>query len=154
MKNISLHMMRVMRTGLICSAVATTATTMVTSAIAQTKETVPTQKTAPAPSKEHPKPKDLQPVDDAPALISAPPPPQIKDNRDDPTLEAKVTTVKKGTDTVEEYRVNGKLYKMRVVPASGPAYILVDAKGDGSFARVDGPDLKMAVPTWVLFEWK
>jgi len=123
-----------------------------TAAIAQTKEITPTPAptaTAPAPSKEHPKPKNLQPVDDLSA--PAPPPPQVKD---DPTLEAKVTTVKKGTDTVEEYRINGKLYKMRVVPATGPAYILVDAKGDGSFARVDGPDLKMAVPTWVLFEWK
>ena len=109
---------------LVCSA-------MVTSAIAQ--------------SKEHPKPKDLQVVDDVPA------PPQVKD---DPNFEAKVTTTKKGTDTIEEYRINGKLYKMRVVPANGPAYFLVDAKGDGSFARVDGPDLKMAVPTWVLFEWK
>ena len=98
-----------------------------------------------AQSKEHPKPKDLQVVDDVPA------PPQVKD---DPNLEAKVTTTQKGTDTIEEYRINGKLYKMRVVPANGPAYFLVDTKGDGSFARVDGPDLKMAVPTWVLFEWK
>lgn len=98
-----------------------------------------------AQSKEHPKPKNLQVVDDVPA------PPQVKD---DPNFEAKVTTTKNGTDTIEEYRIKGKLYKMRVVPANGPAYFLVDAKGDGSFARVDGPDLKIAVPTWVLFEWK
>jgi hypothetical protein len=30
----------------------------------------------------------------------------------------------------------------------------VDPKGDGSFARVDGPAPKIAVPTWVLLEWK
>ncbi len=98
-----------------------------------------------AQSKEHPKPKNLQVVDDVPA------PPLVKE---DVNLEAKVTTTKNGTDTIEEYRIKGKLYKMRVIPASGPAYFLVDTKGDGSFARVDGPDLKMAVPTWVLFEWK
>ena len=69
------------------------------------------------------------------------------------SLEGKVTIVKKGSDTVEEYRLNGKLYKMRVVPAKGPAYFLVDPKGDGNFSRVEGPAPKIAVPTWVLIEW-
>ncbi|HEX9391358.1 MAG TPA: DUF2782 domain-containing protein [Usitatibacteraceae bacterium] len=99
-----------------------------------------------AQSKEHPKPKDLQ------AVEAPPPPPKVTD--DDLSVEGKVTIVKKGTDTVEEYRLNGKLYKMRVVPAGGAAYFLVDPKGDGNFSRVDGPAPKIAVPTWVLIEWK
>ncbi len=99
-----------------------------------------------AQSKEHVKPKDLQAVD------APPPPPKVSPQ--DLTSEDKVTIVKKGTETVEEYRRNGKLYKMRVVPASGPAYFLVDPKGDGNFSRVDGPAPKIAVPTWVLIEWK
>ncbi len=102
--------------------------------------------TAFAQSKEHVKPKDLQPVE------APPPPPKV--NTQDLTAEDKVTIVKKGNETVEEYRRNGKLYKMRVVPASGPAYFLVDPKGDGNFTRVEGPAPKIAVPTWVLIEWK
>ena len=98
-----------------------------------------------AQSKEHPKPKDLQSVE------APPPPPKVTE---DLSMEGKVTIVKRGTDTVEEYRLNGKLYKMRVVPANGPAYFLVDPKGDGNFARVDGPAPTIAVPTWVLLEWK
>lgn len=98
-----------------------------------------------AQSTERAKPKDLKPLEEAP------PPPQVKE---DPTLEPKVTIIKKGSDTVEEYRINGKLYKMRVVPANGPAYFLVDPKGDGNFSPVEGPAPKIAVPTWVLLEWK
>ncbi|MBL8510783.1 MAG: DUF2782 domain-containing protein [Betaproteobacteria bacterium] len=68
--------------------------------------------------------------------------------------QPKVTTIKKGTDTIEEYRINGRLYKMKVKPAVGPSYYLVDEKGEGKFSRVDGPEVKIAIPTWVLIEWK
>ena len=97
-----------------------------------------------AQSKERVKPKGTTPLEEAP------PPPLVKE---DLSLQGKVTIVKKGDDTIEEYRLNGKLYKMRVVPAKGPAYFLVDPKGDGNFSRVDGPTSKIAVPTWVLIEW-
>ena len=97
-----------------------------------------------AQSKERVKPPGTAPLEEAP------PPPLVKE---DLSLEGKVTIVKKGSDTVEEYRLNGKLYKMRVVPAKGPAYFLVDPKGDGNFSRVEGPAPKIAVPTWVLIEW-
>ena len=106
--------------------------------------TVAVSSSAIAQSKERAKPKGTTPLEEAP------PPPQVKE---DLSLETKVTIVKKGSDTVEEYRANGKLYKMRVVPAKGPAYFLVDPKGDGNFSRVDGPAAKIAVPTWVLIEW-
>lgn len=99
-----------------------------------------------AQSQARPKPKDVQPVEDVPA------PPDVKEI--DPSKDIKVTTRKSGTDTIEEYRLGGRLYKQRIQPASGPAYYLVDEKGEGKFTRVDGPDLKIAVPTWVLFTWK
>ncbi len=93
----------------------------------------------------HPKPKDLQPLEEAP------PPPKVEE---DPSLEhAQVTTVTRGTDRVEEYRVKGKLYRMRVIPASGPAYWLEDPQGDGNFVRLDGPGPHVAVPKWVIKEW-
>ncbi len=99
-----------------------------------------------AQSQARPKPKDVQTVEDVPA------PPDVKEI--DPSKDIKVTTRQSGTDTIEEYRLGGRLYKQRIQPASGPAYYLVDEKGEGKFTRVDGPDLKIAVPTWVLFTWK
>jgi len=95
----------------------------------------------------HPKPKDLQPLPD----MEAPPPPKVEE---DPSLEhSQVTTVTRGTDRVEEYRMHGKLYRMRVFPASGAPYWLEDPKGDGNFVRVDGPGSNVAVPKWVIKEW-
>ena len=64
-----------------------------------------------------------------------------------------MTTRQSGTDTIEEYRIGGRMYKQRVQPAAGPAYFLIDEKGEGKFIRVDGPDLKVSVPMWVLFSW-
>ena len=98
-----------------------------------------------AQSQPRPRPKDVQAVEDIP------PPPEIKDA--DPTKDIKVTTRQSGTDTIEEYRIGGRMYKQRVQPAAGPAYFLIDEKGEGKFIRVDGPDLKVSVPMWVLFSW-
>ena len=98
-----------------------------------------------AQSQARPKPKDLQTVEDVPS------PPAVKEI--DPVKDIKVTTRQSGTDTIEEYRLGGRLYKQRIQPASGPAYYLIDEKGEGKFTRVDGPDLKIAVPMWVLFTW-
>ena len=98
-----------------------------------------------AQSQARPKPKGVQPVEDIAS------PPDVKNF--DPAKDIKVSTRQSGTDTIEEYRIGGKLYQQRIQPASGPAYYLVDEKGEGKFTRVDGPDLKIAVPTWVLLTW-
>jgi hypothetical protein len=76
-----------------------------------------------------------------------------KDAKDEVAPDEKVTVIKKGTDRVEEFRSKGKVYKMRVTPLVGPAYVLMDEKGDGNFVRIDGPVTRMSVPMWVLFEW-
>jgi hypothetical protein len=83
-------------------------------------------------------------------LEEAPPPPAITE---DSALSPQVTIKTKGEDKVEEYRIRGKLYKMRVVPAVGAAYWLVDPKGEGNFERLDGPSPNIAVPMWVILEF-
>jgi hypothetical protein len=98
-----------------------------------------------AQSQARPRPKELQPIEDVP------PPPEVKAT--DPSKELKVTTRQSGTDTIDEYRLGGRLYKQRIQPASGPAYFLIDEKGEGKFTRVDGPEVKISVPMWVLFTW-
>lgn len=86
------------------------------------------------------RPADLQP------LPEVPPPPPMVDNVPEP----QVTIVKRGEDTVEEFRVNGKLYMMKVTPPHGKPYFLVDQKGDGNWSRQDNNDSGLRVPMWVI----
>lgn len=91
------------------------------------------------------RPADLQPLPEPP-----PPPPGLID---DPSLEPHVTIRRRGEDRVEEHRLNGKLYMIKVTPAHGIPYYLVDPKGDGGFIREDfgGVDDKpLSVPMWVI----
>ncbi|MBI3149240.1 MAG: DUF2782 domain-containing protein [Betaproteobacteria bacterium] len=89
-------------------------------------------------------PKDLQPLPEPP-----PPPPGMTE---DP-LEPQVTIVKRAGETVEEYRVSGKLYMMKVTPAHGRSYYLIDHRGDGTFSRQDSFDSGLRVPQWVLHQF-
>ena len=57
---------------------------------------------------------NLQPVPE--------PPPPPAGMELDPSLEPQVTIIKRGSDTVEEYRVSGKLYMLKVTPPSGVPY--------------------------------
>ncbi|MEP7156034.1 MAG: DUF2782 domain-containing protein [Betaproteobacteria bacterium] len=99
-----------------------------------------------AQSQARPRPKDSQVVEDLTT------PPQVKDLKENVT-EPAVTTRTEGGATITEYRMRGRLYQQKVQPATGPAYYLIDEKGEGKFARVDGPDVKVSVPMWVLKEW-
>lgn len=92
------------------------------------------------------KPPELQPLPEPPPL---PPGYEL-----DPALEPQVTILKRGTDTVEEYRLNGKLYMIKVTPsATGIPYYLVDNRGDGNFVRYDNFDSGLRPPMWVIFSF-
>lgn len=87
-----------------------------------------------------------QPIPEPP-----PPPPGFEL---DPAAEPQITIRKRGEDTVEEYRIAGKLYMMKVTPAGGgPSYYLIDERGDGKFARQDGPGTGVRPPMWVIHSW-
>ena len=69
----------------------------------------------------------------------------------DDSLEPQVTIVRREGQTVEEHRVNGKLYKITVTPEIGAPYTLVDQRGDGSFAPVEAPGTPaLSIPMWVI----
>lgn len=55
-----------------------------------------------------------------------------------------------GNEVFYEYRVNGELVEIKVVPEIGPEYYLVPADG-GGWIRESETDL--LVPSWVLFRW-
>jgi Protein of unknown function (DUF2782) len=84
-------------------------------------------------------------------LEEPPPPPAVVEG--DPALEPQVTIRKEADRTISEYRVKGKLYMMKVTPANGPAYVLIDHRGDGQFSRLDNLDTGLRVPQWVLLEF-
>lgn len=55
---------------------------------------------------------------------------------------------------VEEKRVNGRLYAIRVTPKKGLPYYLVDSDGDGSLeTRKNETDSDLLIPAWVIKEW-
>lgn len=71
---------------------------------------------------------------------------------DAPSADPDVTIRQDGDRTVEEYRVNGFLYAIKVTPKGGKPYFLVRADGsDGNFVRSDSPD--MLIPAWEIFSW-
>ncbi|WP_339513304.1 DUF2782 domain-containing protein [Pseudomonas sp. RL_15y_Pfl2_60] len=68
------------------------------------------------------------------------------------TAEPDVTIRQEGDRKVQEYRVNGFLYAIKVIPKNGKPYFLVRSDGsDGNFIRSDDPD--MLIPAWEIFSW-
>lgn len=97
----------------------------------------------PVQAQTRPRPPNLQPVPE--------PPPPPKGFELDSALEPQITIVKRGNETVEEFRMGGRLYMMKVSPAGGgTAYFLVDHTGDGTFARQNSHDTGLRPPMWVI----
>jgi hypothetical protein len=86
-----------------------------------------------------------------PTLQPLPPPPALEPNAQDSDLEPQVTITEKKDVTIEEFRAGGKLYMIKVTPKVGPPYYLIDERGNGEFARQDGPTgLQISPPRWVI----
>jgi hypothetical protein len=88
---------------------------------------------------------------------AAPPPPPIPDeapaSSSDEELQPEVTIVHRGKDVIQEYRVNGQLYMVKIIPSKGKPYYLVDSDGDGSLetrrSQLDNPEIVQ----WRIFTW-
>jgi hypothetical protein len=94
-------------------------------------------------------------VPEPPPLPSeyAPPPAAAESEAPSVEVEPEVRIVPKGADIHEEYRINGQLYMIKVKPAKGPAYYLIDPEGKGQFRRSDASEQSVAPPQWVLKRW-
>lgn len=84
------------------------------------------------------RPPEVQPVADETRAPDEPPAITIR-----PSSEGRVV----------EYRANGKLYMLKIIPKVGKPYYLIDQKGDGQFARQDSLDSGMRPPLWVIKEF-
>jgi hypothetical protein len=94
----------------------------------------------------------------APATTPVPPPPPPPENYTPPAApelpgagqpEPEVTITTKGTEIHEEYRLNGRLYMIKITPAKGKPYYLIDHEGSGQFRRSDF-ETRISIPTWVI----
>lgn len=100
----------------------------------------------------------------APALVFAddqeefepvPEPPVLPDPVESgEVLEPEITIIRRDDAIITEYRVNGNLYMVKIVPAFGPPYYLIDRDGDGVMeGRTNNIYDDIIVPQWVLFSW-
>jgi hypothetical protein len=81
--------------------------------------------------------------------------PPAGDNSAATAQEPAVTIIERGQERVEEFRINNRVYMIKITPAKGYPYYLVDTNGDGNFdTRSTGLDPKITIPQWVLFKWK
>jgi hypothetical protein len=65
-------------------------------------------------------------------------------------VEPEITIRHEAKETFYEYRVNGVLKEIKVVPEVGPSYYLVPADGN-AWIREDRS--QVLVPSWILFKW-
>ena len=90
---------------------------------------------------------------DEPAEIPAPPelPAPIQSGEE---MQPDITIVKKGGETIQEYRRNGKLYMVKITPAAGPSYFMLDKDGDGVMdVKKNSLDENTNINQWLLFQW-
>ena len=88
-------------------------------------------------------PADLQPLEEIP-------PPTI--GSDENPDEPEITIIKKQGETIEEYRINGQLYMMKITPAHGVPYYLHKEDQDGSWINT-GPNPPLSIPKWTIFRF-
>lgn len=74
--------------------------------------------------------------------------------RDGVSIEPDINIIQRQDRTVHEYRMNGELYMVKIIPTIGRPYFLMDTDGDGSLeTRQHELDSGLLVPNWILLEW-
>jgi hypothetical protein len=96
------------------------------------------------------KPENLLPLPE-PELSE--PPPLPPDVELDPELEPQITIIKRGEDTIEEHRINGELYMIKVIPRVGPPYYLVRNRVGGEFSHPGEAGIDVSPPMWRILEF-
>jgi hypothetical protein len=70
------------------------------------------------------------------------------------SLEPDITIIRKGKKTIHEFRKNGQLYMVKVIPTVGPSYYLIDTNGDGKMdVKRNDLDKGTRIHQWKLLQW-
>lgn len=86
-------------------------------------------------------------LEEPPDLVPVPDGAPTKD--DAPAITIKPS----GEGMVEEYRIRGKLYMLKIIPKIGKPYYLIDPRGDGHFVHYDMHESGFRPPMWVITEF-
>jgi hypothetical protein len=92
-------------------------------------------------------------AEEAPVPVPDPPdlPPPVESGQ---PMEPDVTIIRRGEETIEEYRINNRIYMVKVKPIIGPSYYLVDTNGDGNMdVRRSDNEAGLKINQWTLFSW-
>jgi len=68
-------------------------------------------------------------------------------------MEPEVTITETERGTIQEYRVNGQLYMVKITPNRGRPYYVFDTDGDGYLDMLQDGPAPAWVPQWLLFSW-
>ena len=81
------------------------------------------------------------------------PPPMISEDEAN-AITPEVTIIRKKEQVIEEYRLNGQVYMIKITPSKGYPYYLMDSNGDGSLdSKRNELDPGLMIPKWVIFRW-
>ncbi|MDH5479189.1 MAG: DUF2782 domain-containing protein [Nitrosomonas sp.] len=102
-------------------------------------------------------PDDLIPIPEIPELPDLPelsePPPLPPELELDPELEPQITIIQRGEDIIEEHRINGELYMVKVIPRIGLPYYLVKNRSRGINTHQGEPGNNVSAPMWRILEF-
>ena len=90
-------------------------------------------------------PANLEPLEEAP-------PPPVIGADENAAGEPQITIIKKEGETVEEYRINGQLYMLKVTPKHGVPYYMHKEDSNGGWL-MDGPTQPLSIPKWTIFRF-
>ena len=86
-----------------------------------------------------------------PPPIREPLPPPVQDRSEQ--IEPEVRIRREEDRTIEEYSIGGQVFMIRIVPAVGPAYYLIDTTGNGNFESRHEHMEPVRPAFWRIFEW-
>ncbi|MGN6519079.1 MAG: DUF2782 domain-containing protein [Dokdonella sp.] len=72
---------------------------------------------------------------------------------DERIARSEVTKRTQGEDTVEEYRQNGRIWMIRIIPVTGPSQTFMTNDGSGRLVR-DPKEGPVSPVYYSLYEWK
>ena len=96
-------------------------------------------------------PAGSQDISEVTVPAALPPPDYVEHDEE---LEPEITIIQREDATVSEYRINGKLYMIKITPIVGKPYFFVDNDGDGVMeSKISEFYNNTQVPQWVIFSW-
>jgi len=81
--------------------------------------------------------------------------PVLAASNTDKTPSNNIKIIGRDDGRIEEYRIAGRIYMIKITPHYGIPYYLIDSNGDGDMdTRKTEVDEHLMIPSWTLLRWK